>query len=63
MQHACVAGESAGFSLPVGSFFTQRLAKVEKTVHEDENGEKYLIPTLAPHENPDVPEQFLVVRA
>lgn len=58
-----MAGESAGLTLPVGSFFTQRLAKVGRTVHEDENGEKYVIPTLAPQENPDVPEQFLVVRA
>jgi hypothetical protein len=46
-----------------GSFLTQRLAKVERTVHEDENGEKYVIPTLAALENPDVPEQFLVIRA
>lgn len=42
---------------------TQRLVKVRRTVHEDENGEKYTIPTLAPQENPEIPEQFLVIRA
>ena len=46
-----------------GSLLTQRLAKVKRTVHEDENGEKYVIPTLAAQENPDIPEQFLVMRA
>jgi len=40
-----------------------RVWQVERTVHEDENGEKYVIPTLAALENPDVPEQFLVIRA
>lgn len=44
-------------------FLTHRLAKVKRTVHEDENGEKYVIPALAPQENPDIPEQFLVIRA
>lgn len=44
-------------------FRTQRPAKVKRTVREDENGEKYVIPTLAPQENPDIPEQFLVIRA
>ncbi|KAF8558683.1 hypothetical protein OG21DRAFT_1493889 [Imleria badia] len=40
-----------------------RVWQVKKTVHEDENGEQYVIPTLAPQENPDIPEQFLVIRA
>ncbi|KAF8452580.1 hypothetical protein L210DRAFT_3383440 [Boletus edulis BED1] len=40
-----------------------RVWQVKRTVHVDENGEKYVIPTLAPQENPDIPEQFLVIRA
>ncbi|KAG8216093.1 hypothetical protein J3R82DRAFT_8094 [Butyriboletus roseoflavus] len=40
-----------------------RVWQVKRTVHEDENGEKYVIPALAPQENPDIPEQFLVIRA
>ncbi|KAG6380227.1 hypothetical protein JVT61DRAFT_8319 [Boletus reticuloceps] len=44
-------------------FLIQQPAKVKRTVHVDENGEKYVIPTLAPQENPDIPEQFLVIRA
>ncbi|KAL4071711.1 hypothetical protein J3A83DRAFT_4358163 [Scleroderma citrinum] len=37
--------------------------QVQRVVHLDENGEKYTLPTLVPRENPDIPEQFLVVRA
>ncbi|KAF9238049.1 hypothetical protein BU15DRAFT_48001 [Melanogaster broomeanus] len=40
-----------------------RVWQVKRIVHEDENGEKYTVPMLAPQENPDIPEQFLVVRA
>ncbi|KAF8843440.1 hypothetical protein BDN67DRAFT_964216 [Paxillus ammoniavirescens] len=40
-----------------------RVWQVNRTVHKDENGEKYTVPTLAPQESPDIPEQFLVVRA
>jgi hypothetical protein len=36
--------------------------QVKRTVFEDENGEKYVTPSLAPLENPDIPEQFLVIR-
>ncbi|KAF9224884.1 hypothetical protein BS17DRAFT_827276 [Gyrodon lividus] len=40
-----------------------RVWQVERTVHDDENGGKYMVPALAPQENPDIPEQFLVLRA
>lgn len=54
---------SVGNIVMLLGFLTRRLAKINRTVHEDENGEKYVIPTLAPQENPDIPEQFLVIRA
>ncbi|KAH7883024.1 hypothetical protein F5I97DRAFT_1901313 [Phlebopus sp. FC_14] len=40
-----------------------RVWQIQRTVQEDENGEKYTVPTLAAQENPDIPEQFLVIRA
>ena len=56
-----MAGVSAWHYLVTS--FPNRLAKVKRTVHEDENGEKYVVSTLTPQENPDIPEQFLVIRA
>ncbi|KIJ64685.1 hypothetical protein HYDPIDRAFT_153403 [Hydnomerulius pinastri MD-312] len=40
-----------------------RVWQIKRVVHEDESGEKYTVPTLAPQENPDIPEQFLVIHA
>ncbi|KAG9308342.1 hypothetical protein JVU11DRAFT_12108 [Chiua virens] len=40
-----------------------RAWQVNRIVREDEKGEKYVLPTLAPQESPGIPEQFLVVRA
>lgn len=37
--------------------------QVQRNVCVDGNGEKYTLPTLIPQENPEIPEQFLVVRA
>ncbi|KIK96882.1 hypothetical protein PAXRUDRAFT_137464 [Paxillus rubicundulus Ve08.2h10] len=39
-----------------------RVWQVKRTVHQDESGEKYTVPTLAPQESPDIHERFLVVR-
>lgn len=36
--------------------------QVQRTVFVDENGEKYTLPSLVPRENPEIPEQFLVIR-
>ncbi|KAI6041458.1 hypothetical protein EDC04DRAFT_2867106 [Pisolithus marmoratus] len=40
--------------------FNTQVWQVRRVVHIGENGEKYTEPTLVLHENPEIPEQFLV---